>query len=169
MAILPAELPPVPMPQLDQLLQQQLKPKPGGGYSELHDHRAYRPGDPVKDIHWKLSLKSDELVVREPLEPVHRRVILAVRTPRGAESRAANLGNFRYLSRWLLDHDVPHHAVWMEGSSVQLREIRTEEDTLSVLRAACMAPEDSADLPWPLPLQAQQICQVGVTKGGAPE
>ena len=174
MAILPSERPPVPMPQLDQFLQQQLKPKPGGGYSEQHDHRAYRPGDPVKDIHWKLSLKSDELVVREPLEPVHQQVVLAVRTPRGAESRAVNLGNFRYLSHWLLDHDVPHHAVWMEGKRVQLREIRSSEDTLFVLRAACIAPEDSDDLPWPLPLQANRVCHVGIggtigRKGGVPE
>ncbi len=28
--------------------------------------RAYRPGDPVRRIHWKLSAKKDELLIREP-------------------------------------------------------------------------------------------------------
>ncbi len=165
MAILPPERQPSPMPQLVQLLQQQLKPKPGGGYSEQHDHRAYRPGDPVKDIHWKLSLKSDELIVREPLEPVKFRIVLALRTPHGAESRALNLGNLRYLSRWLLDNNVPHDAVWMVGSKMHTMEIRTPEDTLSVIRSACLAPENTAELPWPLPIHAERICPVGLEGG----
>ena len=161
MAILPQDRVPVPMPQLDQFLHQQMKPKPGGGYSEQHDHRSYHPGDPVKDIHWKLSLKTDELVVREPQEPLQRKVVLAIATPHGAENRAVNYGNFRWISGWLLEHDVPHYAVWMQGTTVRLREIRSSEDMLAVLRSACLAPEDTSELPWPLPLHAEHICPIG--------
>ena len=32
-----------------------------------HDIRLYRIGDPINSVHWKLSAKLDELVVREPL------------------------------------------------------------------------------------------------------
>ena len=32
---------------------------------DLGDVRAYQPGDPVNRIHWKLSAKRDELLVRE--------------------------------------------------------------------------------------------------------
>lgn len=167
MAILPPEQTPVPMPHLEQILQQQLTPKPGGGYSEQHDHRVYRPGDPVKDIHWKLSLKTEDLIVREPLESRNQRVVLAILTPRGAKNRAVNLGNYRYLSHWLLDHDVPHSAVWMEGSTLKQQEIHTLEDSIAVLRSACLAPEDTADLPWPLPLHADRVCPVGL-RGGEP-
>lgn len=167
MAILPPERPPVPMPRLEQFLQQQMKPKPGGGAAEQHDHRAYRPGDPVKDIHWKLSLKSDQLVVREPLEPVTRRVILAIRTPSGPAGRAAALGGFRYLSRQLLIRGIPHSAVWMEGEALQERQIASEEALISALRAACMAPEQSSPLPRPLPMQADWICPVGPEGGNA--
>ena len=77
MVILPPPLQPDPMPRMDQFLQQQMKAKPGGGFSELHDNRPYRPGDLVKDIHWKLSLKTDELIVREAQEPLFRRMVLA--------------------------------------------------------------------------------------------
>lgn len=167
MAILPPERQPDPMPELLHLLQQEMKPKPGGGYSELHDHRPYRPGDPVKDIHWKLSLKSDELVVREALEPIQRRVVLALRTPYDANSRSINLGNLRYLSGWLLDHKVPHQVAWMKGDRIQCRDVRTQEDILSVLRSICLVPGDAVDLPWPLPLRAEQVCPVGIERGHA--
>ena len=161
MAILPPARQPEPMPRLEQFLQMQMKPKPGGGAAEQHDHRVYRPGDPVKDIHWKLSLKTDELIVREALEPVRRQVILAVLTPRGAASRAETLGNFRWLSRWLLGHGVAHRAVWMQGEELREWEISSEEDSLKALREACLAPERSAELPWPLPVKADWICPVG--------
>lgn len=166
MAILPPERQPDPMPRLEQFLQQQVKPKNGGGFSELHDHRPYRPGDPVKGIHWKLSMKTEELIVREPMEPVRRRAILALQTPRGPRARSLNLGNLRYLSRWLLDNQIPHEVVWMEGGSLHSLEIHSLQDLTTALRGACLAPEDSEDLPWPLPLQADWICPVG-KKGGA--
>ena len=166
MAILPPERQPEPMPRLEQFLQLQMKPKPGGGAAEQHDHRVYRPGDPVKDIHWKLSLKTEDLVVREALEPVRRRVILAVRTPRGAVSRAETLGNLRWLSRWLLHNGVDHSIVWMNGEELREEPAATEEDSLKALREACLAPERSADLPWPLPVKADWICPVG-REGGS--
>lgn len=165
MAILPPERKPEPMPQLDQFLQQQMKPKVGGGFAEVQDHRPYRPGDPVKDIHWKLSMKTETLVVREPLEPVRRRVILALRTPRGPENRAVNLGGLRYLSHWLLENGVLHEIVWMEGGELRCRELSREEELPDVIRAACLAPETSAELPWPLPIRADWICPVGLEGG----
>ena len=168
MAILPPEQIPAVMPQMDVFLLQHMKPKPGGGYAEHHELRAYRPGDPVKDIHWKLSLKTDELVVREAQEPVRRRVVLALRTPRGARNRTVGLGNLRYLSRWLLNKGILHETVWMEGQTLRDREIRTEADVLEVLRAACLAGEDTEDLPWPLPIQADWICPVGPEGGQQP-
>ena len=165
-AILPPPVQPDIMPRLESFFQQQMKPKPGSGFSEQHDHRAYRPGDPVKSIHWKLSLKSDTLVVREPLEPVRRKIILAVRTPRGIDERAETLGTFRYLCGWMLEHGVVFEAAWMEDGKLRQAPINTEEDLLSVLRNTCLVPEASADLPWPLPLHADLICPVGPERGG---
>lgn len=166
MTILPPARQPASLPDPQQLLAMQLRPKPGGGYSENHDHRAYRPGDPVKDIHWKLSLKSEQLVVREPLEPVDRRICLAVLTPRGPERRAETLGCLRWLSGWLLDREVVHTVVWMEGNQPAAVEIRDPEALLDVLARACAAPEDSLDLPDSLPFRADLVCRLG-EKGGA--
>ena len=168
MAILPVSCQPVPMPRMDRFLQQQMKPKLGGGYSEQHDHRLYRPGDPVKSIHWKLSLKTEALIVREPLEPIRRKIVLAVQTPRGKEQRAVTLGNLRYLSAWLLEHGLSHEAVWMDGSELRSAEINTEQDAYTVLRATCLVPPSSEDLPTHLPVQAEWICLVGQKGGSAP-
>lgn len=161
MAILPPAVRPDPMPDLEQLLNQQLKPKPGGGYSEIHDHRPYRPGDPVKGIHWKLSVKTDELIVREPMDPIRRQVILAVRTPRGPRQRAVNLGNLRFLSGWLLDRGIPHGVVWMDGDRLRKTEVEDEAGSLAALAGACLAPEDSLDLPDSLPFKADWLCRLG--------
>lgn len=53
-----------------------LRPRPGGGPGEDFELREYRPGDPVKAIHWKLSAKrpEQEPVLRETLEPVEERL-----------------------------------------------------------------------------------------------
>ena len=41
-----------------------LRPKPGGGYSEIHDLRLYRPGDDLRHIHWKMSAKTGKIIYR---------------------------------------------------------------------------------------------------------
>lgn len=48
--------------------------KKGHDPSEMYDIRDYVPGDDVRSIHWKLSSKSEELVLREPSDPSHYRV-----------------------------------------------------------------------------------------------
>ena len=40
------------------------------------DIRAYQPGDPMKKIHWKLSLRKRELLVRKFDEPVLQEVLI---------------------------------------------------------------------------------------------
>lgn len=161
MAILPPALAPDPMPDLEQLLNQQLKPKPGGGYSEIHDHRPYRPGDPVKGIHWKLSVKTEELIVREPMDPIRRQVILAVRTPRGPEKRERVLGSLRFLSGWLLERGIAHDVVWMDGDHLRKATVEDQAGSLAALAGACLAPEDSLRLPDTLPYKADWLCRLG--------
>ena len=161
MAILPPERRPEPMPRLDQLLQQQLKPKPGGGSAEIHEHRIYRPGDPVKDIHWKLSVKTGELVVREPLEPVRRKLVLALQTPLGPELREKNIGNLRFLTELLLERGVDHTVIWMEGETLCSAELTRPDDAEELIARVCRAPEDSLPLPEKLSVKADWICRVG--------
>lgn len=50
--------------------------RPGPDVSEPFQLRPYRLGDDVRRIHWKLSSKLDETVVRDGSEPVTRRLLL---------------------------------------------------------------------------------------------
>lgn len=85
-----------------------LKPKYGGGYAEEHDLRDYRPGDLPNSIHWKLSSKTDRLIVREALTVENCDVFLVLEQP-GAHDEG--LGVLRWLSAELLRREEPHFIV----------------------------------------------------------
>ena len=105
-------------------------------------------------------------MVREPLEPVRQRVILALRTPKGPEARARSLGNLRYLSGWLLEQGVSHEIAWVGDEGLRCLEVPSPEALTAVLREICLTREDAGALPWPLPLRAEWVCPVGQEGGG---
>ena len=107
-SVLPVAEKPEPFPELDQDSALCLKPKPGGGYSEEHELRPYRQGDPLNVIHWKLSSKLDETIVREPQLMKRKRVALSV-TPRGNQKALeSQLDQLLYLSRDLVERGISH-------------------------------------------------------------
>ncbi len=108
--VLPASVAPAVPPDLDLALDtaEQLKPKYGGGYSEEHDLREYRPGDTVNSIHWKLSSKTDEVIVREPLINANKNVFLVLGQI-GKEDRGLEV--LLWLSLELCMREIPHTIV----------------------------------------------------------
>lgn len=108
--VLPQAIGPAVPPDLDAVLDTavQLKPKYGGGYSEEHDLREYRPGDTVNSIHWKLSSKTDEVIVREPLVSANQDVFLVLGRI-GKEDRGLEL--LYWLSLELCAREIPHTLV----------------------------------------------------------
>lgn len=85
-----------------------LKPKYGGGFAEEHDLRSYRPGDTANSIHWKLSSKTGDLIVREPLVPENSTVFIVLSRV-GKDDRGLEV--LRWLSRRLIELDTPHVVV----------------------------------------------------------
>ena len=86
-----------------------LRSKPGGGFSENHDLRGYRQGDPIRNIHWKVSAKHDTLIVREPLvPPLHSRLIHVIKWENPRE-RDLILGRLLWLSDYLLKLDLHYY------------------------------------------------------------
>ena len=53
-----------------------LQNRKGNDSSEMHDIREYTPGDDIWAIHWKLSSKTDELILRQASNPAHYDVAL---------------------------------------------------------------------------------------------
>lgn len=85
-----------------------LKPKYGGGYSEDHELREYRPGDTVNSIHWKLSSKTDSVIVREPLVNANTDVFLVL-SRTDADDRGLEV--LYWLSLELCSREIPHLIV----------------------------------------------------------
>lgn len=48
----------------------------GNDLSEIFDIREYVPGDDIRSIHWKLSSKTENLILREASDPSHYNVVL---------------------------------------------------------------------------------------------
>ena len=127
-------------PDLDLALDSavQLKPKYGGGYSEEHDLREYRPGDTINSIHWKLSSKTDEVIVREPLVNANQDVYVVLgrigKADRGLEV-------LYWLSLELCAREISHVIV-----ADSLYEVGNETGTTD---AMCTILANPMDKPCP--------------------
>ncbi len=134
--VLPASKGPDIPPDLDLALDTavQLKPKYGGGYSEEHDLREYRPGDTVNSIHWKLSSKTDEVIVREPLINANQNVFVVLGRI-GKEDRGLEV--LCWLSLELCAREIPHTIV-----ADSLYDVSNESETTDALCTILANPMD---------------------------
>ena len=113
-------------------VQPRMKPKYGGGFAEDHELRPYRPGDAINSVHWKLSSKTDDLIVREPLLPENEKIYLVLEED-GADHRG--LQSLFWLSLSLNRRETPHLIL-----SRELSPVSDEAGTLAALRSILSAP-----------------------------
>lgn len=118
------------------------KPKSGGGYGENHELRPYRPGDGLNQIHWKLSAKTGDLIIREPMEP-HQGLVLLTMNLRGSpEEQDRKFGRLLWLGQHLAKQDIRFELRVMTGDGLLTFPIATESglnriiDTLLCKKAA---------------------------------
>ena len=115
-----------------------LKPRPGGGPGEDYDLRPYRAGDPVTTIHWKLSSKRDELVVRETLEPRQEGIVLTFDHFGAWDEVDGVLDRLLTWSTALLEEGRSHTVAWLHPVTGELRRFlvadrRTQSRCLSAI------------------------------------
>ena len=79
------------------------KPKSGGGYSESYDLRAYQSGDSLKNIHWKLSSKLDEVIIKEPAQPIYRQLIINAVFSDNCDENDDILARMSYVCRYIIN------------------------------------------------------------------
>lgn len=123
--------------------------EPGHDVSETFDVRPYVPGDEVRAVHWKLSAKSGDLVIRRFVKPINYSVVLLVELaetdPSALESCVCYAANF---SRGLLDTGVMHTFAWLDGGSEEYcsYNVSSYEDLdAAVFRLVCSAPHGEED------------------------
>ena len=136
-AVEPEPLEPAELPNLSQFQYRSYHPKPGGGFSEIHDLREYRPGDSLHEIHWKLSAKTDKLIVREAEEPDRGLIILSFDFSGSRTQLDSTLRQLLWLSGWLTDREVVHQIDWLDPDTLkpQTKQIRTPQDLQELLQA----------------------------------
>lgn len=91
------------------------KPKPGGGFSEHHDLREYRPGDELHGIHWKMTAKTGKLIYREPIVPAQQGYLLTMTLCGDAQTLDKKLGQLLYASETLLKRQLAHAVCCRTG------------------------------------------------------
>lgn len=110
--------------------------KPGSDPGETFAIREYIPGDAVRQIHWKLSEKTDKLMVREFGLPVVNEVALLLET--AGDGSAGELDAvtevFASVSAALLAGSIRHHIFWRASKTDELVEFEIgDEDAFSFM------------------------------------
>ncbi len=82
------------------------KPK-NGGFSDYYELRQYQSGDSLKNIHWKLSSKYDDLIVREPSTPIYRQFYVRLLFTQNADINDDILARFMYVCNYLNKNGAP--------------------------------------------------------------
>lgn len=113
-------------------------PRPGGGYSEIHELREYRPGDPLRTVHWKATAKTDSPVVREPQEALSRRALLTCSLSPDREKADRALDTLAWVSGELIGLDIPH-GVLTENDG-RLFRIAVRDDLTALLLFLLSSP-----------------------------
>ncbi len=102
LTVCPLPQKPAALPPLDSFRALRYHPLPGGGFSEVHENREYRPGDRLNTIHWKLSAKTDSLIVREAQEKDQQHILLVFSLSDDRSETDRALGEWLWISRELL-------------------------------------------------------------------
>lgn len=135
----PEPVPVEDLPSLMQFMGKAWRPKPGGGFSEQHEMRLYRPGDKLNQIHWKLSAKTGKTMVREPMEPSTASVQVEMLLRGAPEEVNQKFGQLLWLSRYLLEKEIVYSLRVLTGNGIVLRQVADEtmlEDAMQELLAA---------------------------------
>lgn len=141
MYIRPQRQKPRNLPDPERNLATFWRPKAGGGFSENHELRLYRPGDSLRQIHWKLSGKTGQLIYREPMEVSNNRLLLWLVHGGEPEELDRKLGRLLWLSGYLQRRGLKHDVLACTADGDLLWHIGTTHTSKDVLNTLlCRKP-----------------------------
>lgn len=145
LTVRPRPVPITHVPDLERLMAVSWRPKPGGGFSENHEMRQYVPGDKMNQVHWKLTAKTGDVIVREPMEPEKNRVLVEMELSGAPDQVDIKFGQLLWLSDHLLSKGMAHELRVLTGDGIQCIQVQTPEDleeALDTLLAQPMVPQE---------------------------
>ena len=127
-------------PDLTRYLARRWHPKPGGGYAENHEIRQYHPGDNLNQIHWKLSAKVGDLMLREPMEPERGLMLLTMDLKGNPSELDVKFGYLLWLGNWLLEQKISFDVCVLTGNGIENRTVRDQWEFQKCMEMLLCAP-----------------------------
>lgn len=137
--VLPKQQKPKIIPDSSNFTVTGYKPKPVGN-SEIYELREYRHGDSLRNVHWKLSSKSDGLIVKEPNVPIIKNCLIMPFFGDNADENDVVFAKLMYVCRYMIKSIGICFACDRNGNPF---EIRCESDILNYFSALYLNTESS--------------------------
>ena len=108
--------------------------KGGSAADELYGFRAFQAGDKQNAVHWRLSAKKEELLVKEYAAPQAKEAVILLELAAKNERSTGGRREERILSassgiaEALLREHIPHRIVWQSGNELVCIPVRAQED-----------------------------------------
>ncbi len=121
----------------------------GDDPSEIFELRGYRNGDSMNRIHWKLSSRGEEFIVKELSQPISSRILIlcdagSCRTSNDTDSVFDMIAT---LSSFLVNIQAAHTiAAPSEYGSLSVFEISGQEALISAIAEMCSDPASFSEL-----------------------
>lgn len=102
---------------------------PGHDNSETFQVREYRAGDRLQNVHWKLTAKQEELMVKDYSLPKACPVLLFLSYRPGKRHQLLPfLEAVVSLSFSIMDAGCPHYVVWYDGTEQDVMRLRVDDE-----------------------------------------
>lgn len=111
--------------------------------SEILGVREFRDGDKLQNVHWKLSARMDNLVVKENSLPKSCAIVIFM--PTGDMARNGSLDYVASLSYTLMDLKCGHYLAWNSRSTNDLARMRVNDEESFYLALITFMRDTSAD------------------------
>lgn len=112
---------------LDKKFAVRLVPRRGKTLSEDYDLRPYQMGDISSDVHWKLSAKKDDIIVKESLIDEKDEVDITFEVSEDKDNMDNILGKLEYLSNFLIKRKL-NHTIYYYDKHLETYPIETNLD-----------------------------------------
>lgn len=116
------------------------QPKYGGGFSEQHELRLYRPGDGLNQVHWKLSAKTGKLIIREAMVPRPGLNLLTLELQGTPQQIDRKLGKVLGLGEQLLQLQLRFEIRALTGSGTVSIPVANETELTQAVDRLLAAP-----------------------------
>lgn len=119
----------------------------GHDNSEIFQIRPFMAGDKVQSIHWKLSARTDELMVKESSLPKACPVVFLVgfsHKTHGKGTAGGFLEIVASVSFSLMDAGCPHYVAWFEEQTGEITRLRVDDEESYYLFFSCYLREQPA-------------------------